>query len=203
LRASSGRFACSTRSRSSFSSSCCSPPSPSSSWIAFSCWNLRLDLRAELEHLELAVQDLRQLAQPGLDVGLLEQRLLLVGLQPQGRGDQIGECARVVQLHDRRLELGGQIGDELDDPGEERLHVSRERFDLLRLLENVLDLDELANQVGVVLDAALEADAVQALDDHSHRPVGHSDQALHDRGGSRLVQVVPAGLLDLGILGGE
>ena len=45
--------------------------------------NLRLDLRAELEDLELAVQDRRDLAQAALDVGELEQALLLLGLEAQ------------------------------------------------------------------------------------------------------------------------
>src|SRR5215831_342617 len=38
LRTSSGRFFSSTCWRSSLISACCSSPSPSSSWIAFSCW---------------------------------------------------------------------------------------------------------------------------------------------------------------------
>ncbi len=38
LSTSSGKFFSATCSRNSFSSACCSSPSPSSSWIAFSCW---------------------------------------------------------------------------------------------------------------------------------------------------------------------
>ena len=71
--------------------------------------HLRLDLRPELEHLELAVQDQRELAQPRLDVRLLEQRLLLLGLQPQRRRDQVAERARVVDVRGGELELLGQV----------------------------------------------------------------------------------------------
>ncbi len=42
--------------------------------------HLGLDLRAELDHLELAGEDLREPAQPLVDVDLLQQRLLLLGL---------------------------------------------------------------------------------------------------------------------------
>ena len=56
--------------------------------------DLRLDLRADRHHLELARQDLRQPAQPLADVDLLEQRLLLLGLEPQRPRDQVREHAR-------------------------------------------------------------------------------------------------------------
>ena len=45
--------------------------------------DLRLDLRAERDHLELAGEDLREPAQALADVDLLEQLLLLLGLEPQ------------------------------------------------------------------------------------------------------------------------
>ena len=64
--------------------------------------DLRLDLRAELEHLELAVEDDRQLAQARLDVGLLEELLLLVRLQAHRRRDEVGERARVAPRSRRR-----------------------------------------------------------------------------------------------------
>src|SRR5262249_20800657 len=41
--------------------------------------HLRLDLRAELEHLDLPGEDRRDLAQPLADVGRLEEALALVG----------------------------------------------------------------------------------------------------------------------------
>ena len=71
--------------------------------------HLRLDLRAELEDLELAVEDLRDLAQPLLGVGELEDQLLLLGLQPEGGGDEVAEAAGVVDVRGRDLELLGQV----------------------------------------------------------------------------------------------
>ena len=50
--------------------------------------HLRLDLRPELEHLELPVEDHRHLAQALLDVDELEQLLLLLRLQPERRRDE-------------------------------------------------------------------------------------------------------------------
>ena len=78
--------------------------------------HLRLDLRAELEHLELAVQDQRDLAQALLDVDELEQLLLLVGLQAQRRRDEVAERARIVDVRGRELQLLRQVRDEADDP---------------------------------------------------------------------------------------
>ena len=95
--------------------------------------DLRLDLRAELEHLELAAQDRRRRAQPLLDVDQLEELLLLLGLEPQRRGDEVREHARVVDVGGGELELVGQRRDELDDARELVLHGARQRLDLLAL----------------------------------------------------------------------
>jgi hypothetical protein len=69
--------------------------------------NLVLDLGAELRDLELAVEDHEHIAQPLLDVVLLEQLLLLLGLEAQRRGDQVAEGARVVDVGGRERELLG------------------------------------------------------------------------------------------------
>ena len=74
--------------------------------------HLRLDLRAELEHLELAVEDARDLAQALLDVGELEQALLLLGLDAERRRDEVAERARVVDVRRRELELLGEVRNE-------------------------------------------------------------------------------------------
>ena len=77
--------------------------------------DLGLDLGAELDHLELAGEDLREAAQAPADIDLLEQLLLLGGRDPQRPGDQMGERRGVVDVGDRELELLRQIGDLLDD----------------------------------------------------------------------------------------
>ena len=92
--------------------------------------HLRLDLRPELEHLQLAVQDQRGLPQPRLDVGQLEEHLLLLGLEPHRRRDQVAQRARVVDRRGGQLQLLGQVRQQPDDPREERLDVPRERLDL-------------------------------------------------------------------------
>ena len=165
--------------------------------------DLRLDLRAELEHLELAVQDRRDLAQPRFDVRELEQALLLVGLQAQRRGDEIAERARIVDVRRCDLQLFGEVGNEADDAGEEVLDVARERFDLRGLGHLVRQLDELADEIRIGLHLAVELAAFEALDEDAQRPVGNLDHLVDDCGGADLVEVVPAGLVGLGVLHGD
>ena len=162
--------------------------------------DLRLDLRAELEHLELAVEDRRDLAQPRLDVALLEQPLLLLGLQPERRGDEVAEGARVLDVRGGDLQLLGQVRHEADDAAEQGLHVARQRFDLARLLQLVRQLDELADEIRVVLHLTVEPDAAHSLDEDAQRPVGHLDHLVDDGCGSDRVEVVPAGLVGLLVL---
>ena len=95
--------------------------------------DLRLDLRAELRHLELAVQDQRDRAQALLDVDRLEQLLPLLGLEAQRRGDEVAERARVVDVRGRELQLLGQVRRQPDDAREQGLDVARQRLDLGRV----------------------------------------------------------------------
>ena len=120
--------------------------------------DLRLDLRAQLEHLQLAAQDRRRRTQPLLDVRRLEQLLLLLGLEAERRGDEVGEHAGVVDVRRGELQLVGQRRDELDHPRELVLHRSRERLDLAALLVDVGKLHELPDRIRVVRRPALEPD---------------------------------------------
>ena len=159
--------------------------------------HLRLDLRAELEDLELAVEDLRDLAQPLLGVGELEDPLLLLGLEPEGGGDEVAEAARVVDVRGRDLELLGQVRREADDPPEETLRVPQQRLELAALLRLVGHGEKRADEVRVVGDRLLELDPAHALHEDPQRPVGDADHLVHDRGRPDLVEVVPARRLDV------
>jgi len=64
---------------------------------------LRLDLRAELEDLQLPVEDGRDLPQSRLDVASFEEPLLLLRLQSQRGGDEVAERARVLDVRSRDL----------------------------------------------------------------------------------------------------
>ena len=144
LRASSGRPFASICSRSSLTSACSASPSPSSSWIALSCWRRKYSrwplsiseatwdwiFEPELRHLELAAQDARDLAQPLLHVHGLEEVLALLRLQAQRRGDEVAERARIVDVRRRELQLLREVRRHADDLAELALDVSRQRLDL-------------------------------------------------------------------------
>ena len=92
--------------------------------------DLRLDLRAELDHLELAGEDLRETPQPLGHVDGLEQLLLLLGGDAQRAGDQVGERRGLVEVGDGELKLLGQVGDRLDDLAEGALDVAGQGLEL-------------------------------------------------------------------------
>src|SRR5581483_9858159 len=159
--------------------------------------HLRLDLRPELEHLELPVQDQRDRVEPLLDVHELEERLLLLGLQAERRRHEVAERARIVDVRRGDLQLLRQVRDEADDPGEETLDVARERLDLLRLVHDVGLLDELADEIRLVEHLPLQADATDPLHEDAQRPVGDADHLVHDRRRPDVVEVVPGRCLDV------
>ena len=95
--------------------------------------HLGLDARAHGGDLELVREDLGQPPQPLGDVALLEQLLLLLGLDPQRAGDQVRERRGVVEVGDRELQLLGQVRDLLDDARERLLDVAHQRRQLRAL----------------------------------------------------------------------
>ena len=111
--------------------------------------DLRLDLRPDRHHLELAGEDLGEAAQPLGHVDLLEQLLLLLGPQPQRAGDQVRQRARVVDVGDHDLQLFGQVGHLADDVGERLLDVAHQRGQLGRLLDDVGQLGDLRDEIGL------------------------------------------------------
>jgi hypothetical protein len=90
--------------------------------------HLRLDPGAELEDLELVVEDLRDRAESLLGVGHLEDELLLLGLEPEGGGDEVAEAAGVGDVGCRDLQLLGQVRREADDAPKEALRVPQQRL---------------------------------------------------------------------------
>ena len=165
--------------------------------------DLGLDLRAELRHLDLAVEDQRDRPQPLLDVHRLEQLLPLLGLQPQRRRDQVAERARVVDIRGGELQLLGQVRGHADDVRELALDVAGQRLDLGRVRDDVRQLLQLRRQVRLLLLRLDEAHALEPLDEDSQRPVGDLDHLVHDGDRPDPVEVVPAGRVGLGVAHGQ
>ena len=139
--------------------------------------HLRLDARADRRDLELAREHLGEPVQPLADVELLQQRLLLLGLDPQRAGDQVGERRGVVQVGDRHLELLRQVRDVLDDAPERLLHVAHERGQLRSLAHDVGRLLDLRDEVRLLGGEARDAHARAGLDEDAQRAVGHLEHA--------------------------
>ena len=165
--------------------------------------DLGLDLGAELDHLELAGEDLREPAQPPADVDLLEQLLLLGGRDPQRPGDQVGERRGVVDVGDRELELLRQIGDLLDDLGEGALDVAGQRLELGGGLDDVRERLDARHQVGLLGDVVAEPHPLGPLDEDADRPVRDLEHPGDDPGDADVVELVGPGLVELGVARGD
>ena len=139
--------------------------------------HLRLDPRAHGGDLELAREDLRQPPQALGDVALLQQLLLLLGLDPQRAGDQVRERGRVVEVGDRHLQLLRQVRRLVDDAREHLLDVAHQRRQLVALLDDVRRLGDARDDVGLLGRELLDVHALAALHEDPQRPVGHLEHA--------------------------
>ena len=113
---------------------------------------------------------------------LLQQRLLLLDLDPQRAGDQVRERGRVLEVGDRHLQLLGEVRDLLDDVRERLLDVAHQRGQLRALLDLVGQLGDARDEVGLLADPLVDAHALAALDEDPQRAVGHLEHARDDAG---------------------
>ena len=135
--------------------------------------HLRLDARPDRGDLLLARQDLGEPAQPLGHVALLEQVLLLLGLEPQRARDEVRQRRGIVEVGDRELQLLRQVRDVLDDARERLLHVAHERRELRPLVHDVRLGDDARDEVGLLGLELLDPHARAGLDEDAQRAVGH------------------------------
>ena len=93
--------------------------------------HLGLDLRPELEDLELLDQDPVQAVHPGADVERVEHLLLDRRADgAQARRDEVGEAAGLLDVDGKRLQIVGEQRRQRDDLLEVALDVAQQRVDL-------------------------------------------------------------------------
>ena len=166
--------------------------------------DLRLDLRADGDDVELAREDLAEPPQPLADVDLLQQRLLLLDLDPQRAGDQVRERGRVLEVGDRHLQLLGEVRDLLDDAGERLLDVAHQRGQLRALLDLVGELGDARDEVGLLADPTpRSARAGRPGRGSAALPSGTLSMRATTPATPTRVQLVGPGRLQVRVLGAE
>ncbi len=165
--------------------------------------DLRLDLRADGDDVQLAREHLGEPPQPLGDVDLLQQRLLLLDLDPQRAGDQVRERGRVLEVGHRHLQLLGEVGDLLDDVRERLLDVAHQRGQLRPLLDLVGQLADLRHEVGLLAHPAVDLHALAGLDEDPQAAVGDLEHARDDARDPDGVQLVGPRRLEVRVPGAE
>ena len=166
--------------------------------------DLRLDLAADRDQLQLAREHLREAAQPLAEADLREQLLALLRLDAAQRArDQVSQLGGILQVRRRDLQLLGEVGNRLHDLGERALHVAEEALELGRGRHLVRRLLDARHEVGLPLDVLRDPDALCAVDEDPQRAVGHlhhpGDRARH----AHVVEVLRPRVLDLAVARGH
>ena len=161
--------------------------------------HLRLDLRSELEHFELLDQDPVQVVHPRADVERLQH--LLFDRCADGRergGNEVGEPARLGDVHRQGLQIVGEQRRERHDLLEVGLDVARQRIDLeaVGVVGVFGGRADARAQVGLRRQHLLEAQPRQPLDDQPQAAVGQLEHLVDVRGGADLEQIALPGLFD-------
>ena len=162
--------------------------------------DLLLDLGRELEDRELPRQVLPQPLQPGPDVDLAQQALLLLDRERQARGQQVGQPARLARVDRRDLELLGDLLALVDHPLEEPVHVVHQRVELDPLLDDLLARLDLGRSGRARSATTLDQPGpVLPLADDPGRAVGELEHLEDQPDADRREQVVHPGRVGLGM----
>jgi hypothetical protein len=162
--------------------------------------DLGVDPLADLEHLELARQELQHLAGPGLEIEGLEHVLLLADLELEVAGDQVGQVPGLGDAVDQRTGFLGQLGHELDHALGDVLEVHDQRVELdvgRRRIRNAADLGG-EERLGAVEHGDLEPR--DALQDDREVVLGELDDLEDPRRAADHVQVARPRVLGARVL---
>jgi hypothetical protein len=161
--------------------------------------DLRLNLRPELENLELLDQHAVERVHPRADIERVEDLLLHGGAdRRQARRDEVGELAGLGDVRGQRLEVVGQQRRERHDLLEVALDVPLERIDLQTILvaEDLLRGDHRPLEIRAGLNDTVEANARQALDDQPQAAVRQLEHLVDVSRGADRIEIVLERFLD-------
>ncbi len=118
--------------------------------VAHLLLRLRLDLALELEQRDLALQRGRNRVELDHELVLLEQQLLVVGLEVEQAREDVGETQRVVDAEQQRPHIGRQAAGQRDGLVDLLAHAAHVGIDLDRLLGGVgVGGDDGAHEIAV------------------------------------------------------
>jgi hypothetical protein len=142
-------------------------------------------------------------AQARLEIEDLQHLLLLVDLDVQVRGDEVGQLAGLGHAVDQGAGLLGQLGHELDDPLGDVLQVHHQRVQLDGRSGGIGQRLHPGGHERLLPGDLQQADARDPLQDDREVVLGELDHLEDARGAAHGVEVGGAGILGLGVALGD
>ena len=164
---------------------------------------LRLDLLAELQDFQFLRQQRIEPDQLLFDLVDLQDFLGLGGFHADARRHQIGQLARARRVDRGGLQLLGHVRHQAHQPAEELLRGAHQRLLLQRRRFIVRHHRDVGPQIGVLLEDAVDPNALQALHDQADGAVGRAQHAMHQRRGAHLKDLIGSRFFHFGIARGE
>ena len=158
-----------------------------------------LNLGAEGEDFELALEEREQATEALLDGGDFEVPLALLEVEVQVLRDEVGEARGGFLGEGVDFDLVGERGREADDLLEELAGVAGERGQLDGVFHHVGEQLDARAQIRLLADEFLELKAPQAFDEDAHGVVGELQHLEHAARAAVGPQLVGLGLLHLGL----
>ncbi len=155
----------------------------------------RLQLLSQLQDVEFADDQLRQHLQALARRALLEHGLLLGHVDIEVGGDQVGQPARVVDVHGDDLQFVAERLGRVDDLQEVVRHAAHVGQRARIVLDLLLDQLDAGDHVRFLAHELADAAAGDALPQHAHAAIGEAQHLLDLHGrADRVDQVAVGGL---------
>ena len=158
------------------------------------------DALLDLEDLDLGPHEAEDLLEALGGIQQLEQRLLLLELDPEVGDDRVGQTRRLVDGRHRHDHLRRDLLVELDVVLERGVDAADQRLHLSGLVAGLLDGLCVDQEAVGLIDIPQDARPLLALDEHLDGAVGQPEQLHHRAERPDAIDVVLGRLVRLGVL---
>src|SRR5660398_232240 len=161
---------------------------------------LGLNLGTQLQHFQLSIHNLREVAQSSRHINLFQELLLLFRSYAHRGGDEEAERTRVLNVQRRHLQLFRKVRDELHYAAVDGGQIALECLQLFSFFREVIQITDLSAQERLFFQVVIYSNPADTLDQDAKCAVRRLHHLLHQRESTDIVGIIWAGQFHLRVL---
>src|SRR5660398_268853 len=155
--------------------------------------HLGLNLGTQLQHFQLSIHNLREVAQSSRHINLFQELLLLFRPYAHRGGDEEAERTRVLNVQRRHLQLFRKVRDELHYAAVDGGQIALECLQFFSFFREVIQITDLSAQERLFFQVVIYSNPADTLDQDAKCAVRRLHHLLHQRESTDIVGIIWAG----------